>query len=326
MLLTADGFTAVLSGVRGFEAVNVVANGTDPTKDIGIIVGHTDVVGAGGTLTVNAAALTNSSAQLIFDGSAETTDGAFNVTGGAGEDTLTGGVGDDTLNGGTNDDLLIGNGGSDTLNGNAGDDTINGGAGNDTINAGAGADDVVVLSDGTLTNAGIGANGTGANVAANGLDTVSLGNDSVQDRVILDLDVAPSGVSVVTDFDAATSSTTEDRIVIEAAGLANWAASFAEVRQSGGAVAEATLVILDNNPGGFASLFDAAAAADVLQTGSLIGENYIFVWNDTSNVVHVSYGVVDNTAEAAQDQVVDVLKLQNVSIANLNISDFDFIV
>lgn len=74
---------------------------------------HDGNVGAGQTLTINTNGLT-ASETLRFNGSAET-DGAFNVYGGAGGDTIVGGAGADTI---------YGNGGADSLTGGAGNDTF----------------------------------------------------------------------------------------------------------------------------------------------------------------------------------------------------------
>ncbi|GAA0569796.1 Ig-like domain-containing protein [Rhizomicrobium electricum] len=62
------------------------------------------VLAAGETLTVDASAL-GAGNTLKFDGSSET-DGAFILTGGAGNDTLRGGGGNDTIDGGAGTDTL----------------------------------------------------------------------------------------------------------------------------------------------------------------------------------------------------------------------------
>ncbi len=123
LTLTADSGTAVFhaSNVTGFETINVVAA---TTATIGITTSD-GMVAANGTLTVNAATLTNSSATLNFNGSAETTTTAtVSVTGGAGADTLLGGAGKD---------VFIGGAGADVITGGAGADSLTGGTGNDTF-------------------------------------------------------------------------------------------------------------------------------------------------------------------------------------------------
>jgi Ca2+-binding RTX toxin-like protein len=105
---------------------------------------HDATIALNATLTVDGSALGMTN-ELTFDGSAET-DGKFNLTGGAGEDTLTGGAGDDTINsGGLSDEVYIDDGGNDTVNaGDAGDfieagnaltatDIIDGGEGTDLL-------------------------------------------------------------------------------------------------------------------------------------------------------------------------------------------------
>ncbi len=71
-------------------------------------------VNAGQTLAVLATEVGNAFG-LTFNGSRET-DGSFNITSGAGDDSLTGGAQDDTFN--------IGAGGIDRVNGGAGNDSI----------------------------------------------------------------------------------------------------------------------------------------------------------------------------------------------------------
>jgi Ca2+-binding RTX toxin-like protein len=96
-------------------------------------------VASGQLLSVNGSALASGSA-LTFNGAAET-NGTFNVTGGAGNDSLTGGAGADTFTSGA---------GSDTIKGNAGSDTIAFGANltaADQIDGGADSDTVTLTGD-----------------------------------------------------------------------------------------------------------------------------------------------------------------------------------
>lgn len=87
---------------------------------------------------------------LYLDGSAVTQ--AFDVVGGAGDDTIIGGAdfnyfegrdGDDYLAGGAGDDQLFGQGGNDTLLGGDEADYIMGGGGNDIISGGDGDDNAL---------------------------------------------------------------------------------------------------------------------------------------------------------------------------------------
>ncbi|WP_043919788.1 calcium-binding protein, partial [Jannaschia aquimarina] len=79
---------------------------------------------------------------------------AFELVGGAGDDTLDGAAADDVLRGGTGDDVLRGGDGRDAIQGGAGDDVLRGGRGADDLDGGAGTDRVVVagaaLDEGAL--------------------------------------------------------------------------------------------------------------------------------------------------------------------------------
>ena len=161
--LTADGGTgAVLTQVSGFETIKVLQSGTSSAR---IALGSDAVIAVGKTLTVDASALTNASAALIYDGSAVTGTTQFqHVIGGAGNDTL------------------VMAGGLD------GSDTIAGGAGNDTLSIGAGAGDasfahVSGIEALTLSSAGfltLGANAMAAGFAtvndSTGADVITLGS------------------------------------------------------------------------------------------------------------------------------------------------------
>jgi Ca2+-binding RTX toxin-like protein len=293
--ITADDGTANLSSVSGFETVTVLA-GTPDTSSIGIIVGTNTVVQNGGTLTVNAAALTSIFAALNFDGSAESfaspgtgAPGIFNVTGGSGDDTI------------------IGGGGADTLTGGVGDDTLRGGIGVDTINAGTGADTVF---------------------AGLGNDIIDLGADAATtdyDIVSFDIGTGVTGIATITNFNATDATPVfEDTIEVVSNASAGWTTG-GLVRATGLPASEALLVILDSNPSGYFGAFDAVTAADAAQTGSSAGQSYLFVWNDTSNRVHVSYATVDASGDTAVDSPIDLAILSGVSMANLNLEDFSFL-
>ena len=92
------------------------------------------LVAAGATLTLSTA----TTGGLTFNGAAET-DGVFNITGGAGNDSITGGDGADSITGSSGSDSIIGEGGDDTFTFVAGtgltsaDTTVNGGTGIDTV-------------------------------------------------------------------------------------------------------------------------------------------------------------------------------------------------
>lgn len=67
----------------------------------------------------------------------------FDISGGAGNDTLTGTVLEDRIFGGDGDDQLDGGDGNDFLFGEAGMDTLSGGDGNDLLDGGLGADTLI---------------------------------------------------------------------------------------------------------------------------------------------------------------------------------------
>jgi Ca2+-binding RTX toxin-like protein len=75
---------------------------------------------ANGTMTIDGSSL-DASSTLVSIGGAET-DGHFDVTGGAADDTLFGGQRSDVLVGGAGDDTLFGARGADILEGGAGAD------------------------------------------------------------------------------------------------------------------------------------------------------------------------------------------------------------
>ncbi|MEZ5924647.1 MAG: calcium-binding protein [Hyphomicrobiaceae bacterium] len=205
-----------------------------------------------------------------------------------------------TVTGGAQADTITGGAGADTLNGGDGGDFLVGGLGNDTINAGDGSDTVV---------------------AGLGNDTINLGaqvGTSDIDRVIFD--GVTTGVATVTAFDAADGVSSEDIIDID--GFADFAANTTVRASTAGGPVDARLVILDNNPGGYSNIVLATNDADILQNAEGSANNrYLFVWNDTSGAVHVSMA----RAELGLDLGNDLVKLAGVSLANLDLSDFDFI-
>ncbi|HEY1630082.1 MAG TPA: calcium-binding protein [Rhizomicrobium sp.] len=116
----------VLDGGNGFDAVNIDGTYASMTfttttltgiEDLAFIGGSFNVttndanVAAGQTLFVSAASL-SSAQSLTFHGAAET-DGSFDITGGAGADTLIGGNNVDRFTGGGGADRFTGGGGGD---------------------------------------------------------------------------------------------------------------------------------------------------------------------------------------------------------------------
>jgi Ca2+-binding RTX toxin-like protein len=295
--LTADndGTGAVFGATAtGFETLTVIA-GSTVTNDI-IITTSDAMVASTKTLTVSAAALTDTGATLTFNGALEL-DGSYVITGGAGNDTITSGAGADSLIGGAGNDSLVGNAGNDTLDGGAGTNSLNGGAGNDSIVGGVANDTVI---------------------SGLGNDTITLSSGT--DTVAFTTSALITGLATVTDFDAGTSATSVD--IISVTNTGNWAAAATAKSSTAVSTTDASLVILDN--ASYSSVTDAGFAADNLQHNAAI-KSYLYVWTDSSSVVHVSQGIQDAATEAATDQFVDLVKLTGVSITNINITDFSFV-
>lgn len=174
LIITADdsGTGANLTGVTNFETVTINA-GSTATVDVKVTVVDATIASTK-TLTTSAVALTNSSADLTYDGSAVTGDRRQHVTGGAGKDTVSGGAGNDVIDGGAGNDSITAGEGSDSLLGGDGDDTFVL-AGNltsaDTINGGAGNDTLKVTS---VTSSGLTNVTNVENLAITGATTVNL--------------------------------------------------------------------------------------------------------------------------------------------------------
>lgn len=176
MTITAAGGTVELDQVTKVETINILA-GTAGTEDVTMDVNGADnTVDSTKTLAINASALTNSGARLVFTGTGEA-NGYFSVTGGAGNDSIVGGSAADTIDGGAHNDTIDGAGGNDVLSGGAGNDSITAGTGNDSIDAGAGNDTIIL--EGNLTSADTinGGDGTDTlsvtSLAASGLTNVT---------------------------------------------------------------------------------------------------------------------------------------------------------
>ncbi|WP_425994501.1 Ig-like domain-containing protein [Afipia sp. DC4300-2b1] len=168
-----------LSNVTNVETIVLAGATTSVTTVDGLVA-------SGATLTINGSAL-SSSQTLTWNGAAET-NGAFNITGGAGNDVITGGAQNDAITAGTGNDNLSGGDGDDTfaLAGNlTNSDIINGGADNDT-----------------LTFTGSTSNTTALNNVTN-VETIVLGNASTSITTVDGLVAA--GQTLTVDGSALTS-------------------------------------------------------------------------------------------------------------------------
>ncbi len=280
--------TIQLTGIAGGGSLSTNLTGWEQVTFASTAVAYTVTttegnVASGATFTISGATQT---AGFGFVGSAESDGGKFSVLGGTGADTIVGGSGADTIDGGS---------GTDSITGGAGSDSITGGAGLDTVVAGLGADTI----------------------------TLGTGSDTDADIVKFVMTGTVTATSTVTDFDAATGSTSEDIVSVtkSTAGANAWAVGTTALQSTAVGVADARLVILDSQT--YATAGDAAAAADNLQHDTVQGQ-YLFVWTDSSSVVHVSWAIQDADTELSVDQYVDLVKLTGVTIANINSGDFVF--
>ena len=147
IIYVTDG-ADIVDGGTGVDLLDVdyINSATALTLDL-------TTVAAGGTGSLNGAAVTNVEGYQFFRGSNQ------NDTVATGEFTTTNfyfglGIflenGDDSATGGSLADRFNGGNGSDTLNGGGGNDTLGGDAGNDTLNGGGG-DDIIYVTDGADT-------------------------------------------------------------------------------------------------------------------------------------------------------------------------------
>jgi len=186
LTIYADAGTVSLANVSAVETLNL----RDTTSGTGVtwtLAPSDSVVASGKSLTVTVANYTDitGTPAINFDGRLES-NGTFNVTGLAGDDTLIGGSGSDTLSGG------------------AGADTITGGLGADVISLGSDSvQDVVVY------------NGSGFETGA--VSPVVLYYGGV---VTAGTSISTAALDKVLNFTAGTAST-GDKIVTSVGGSAS---------------------------------------------------------------------------------------------------------
>ena len=186
--------------ITGFENLTVSDTGTG--YDYSIITDNLTVA-SGATLTVSGSGLLNNTgatdggSTLTFDGSNET-NGKFNITGGAANDSLVGGAGADTISGGA---------GADTITGGTGYDSLSGGDGNDTfvMATSAGFTDSVSLTDTVIGGAGTDTVSFSASmtlidsdlIAVSGVEVLDI-NGSADDITLTDAAFTSVGVTALT--------------------------------------------------------------------------------------------------------------------------------
>lgn len=226
---------ASVTGVERVVVMGYTANGTSNDQDV--LLTATAYAGTG-TLTVDASALvadvaTGATDDFTFNAAGVANTATFNVTGGAGADTLTGGNGSDSLTGGAGADQITGGQGVDVLSGGAGDDvfvvnatnefsnigateTVQGGEGNDTLR--------FTTKEFTLSNVDLGAINsietievqvtdssvllTDAVFTANGSSTLAI-NDGGKD---ITLTVNAASLSAANSVQVTLDGTTKDTV------------------------------------------------------------------------------------------------------------------
>ncbi len=118
LLLSGTSSSDMTLGSQHLSNIERVAIGTGNLR-----VATADGAAAAGQILFVDASGQAAGSSLRFNGAAET-DGRFDVTGGAGADSIRGGAGADVLRGGDGADTLAGGPGGDALNGGAGDDVF----------------------------------------------------------------------------------------------------------------------------------------------------------------------------------------------------------
>lgn len=328
---TGDTFTLPTGGTLTVDTVNPAGSNTiaveaDTTADV------LNLVLDGITWTTNVTASTFETVNIASNTAANSIGGTLALTATAQTDTInvtgsaamtfTGQVTADVLNastatgvitttGGFADDVVITGGtGNDSLRGSSAADIISGGDGNDTIRGDAGAD--------TLTG--------GA-----GNDTFN-GDNGDTDETVTD---------TITDFDAGTSTTTNDVFVYDISSIeaVTGVTDLTDTNANSTAAADGTLVVLSSdgatvsNADVVAIIGDYANAAAALAAktswtivyGAASADNDAFLVAYTSGTsvriaVAVNAGVAANSD--AVDTLFDIAILQSTTLSTLDSGDF----
>jgi hypothetical protein len=210
-----------------------------------------------------------------------------------------------TLKSGSGNDTLLGGDDADTLSSGTGNDTLIGGEGADNLTTGTG-NDVISLDDSATTTATI--------------DTCTdcdLGTSSTAvDTITLDL-TETEGLTVVTDLVDTNANST----------AGGGAMTYAALSADGGTVANADIVgIIGDYADAAAAL--AAKTSWTIVYGAVLADNDAFFIAYTSGA-NVRIAVVVETGANANsdtiDSVTDLLVLNNVSLSNLDSTDFNAI-
>jgi len=309
--VTAGSGVDTLAIDHDLDLNNVIFDGTDVTFNMEDDFGGTHSVLIDGHSTD---ALEQVQADLDFDGTSElykfavSTDDITSAT----EDYLVAGTtGVDTITGGSGNDVIIGNAGADTLNGGNGDDWFDGGAGADTINGGTGSDTVSFHNAETAVVIDL-SGGTDTALFNSETDTLT-GIENMEGGLAGDTLIGDTNDNTFLGLEGAdtmTGGTGSDVFIYES-------------QEDTGIGTGNYDVITD---------FDAgtnSTAVDQIDISGFVVGNFSFVgtsafsgsgdasarFTDSSKILEI-----DADGDAVSDMEIE---LQNVSIGNLDDSDFD---
>lgn len=220
-------------------------------------------------------------------------DSANSISGGNGADTLDGRDGNDTLVGGSGNDSLIGGSSNDSLNGGEGSDTLIGGHGNDSIVL----TEITSASDFVVFSGGSGTVSTVARIASLGLDSI-------------------------TGINLGTNTTSVDKLQFSAAdfGIAAGVAtrgSASAIIGGPSANSDGNLYIVSLTPTGSAVDLNGnnnASNGAIVCVGAASGTDGVSIWFTV------------NEGSFSTSNSVKIATLIGINTANLNATDFVFIV
>ena len=235
---TIDGGTGTdsISIVQAAAAIGSVFDMDDISNVLSISTANNGAAAAGGgnditatfvaiaettaqTVAVSAASITTADVDLVVTNNANSATTTFNITGGAGADTLAGSNGADTISGGAGANVITGGQGADTLTGGGAVDTFQVTGTSDQVAAdsidGAGGADVVLFNSGggaivaefdmdNISNLLLFQNGT---AGGNRNITFSSIQETTTQTVVADFNSTTSSASVVIINNAASTTT-----------------------------------------------------------------------------------------------------------------------
>lgn len=329
--IRADNGTANLSGMTGFELIDITA-GSVASSTAGLTIGSANVLTSGKSLVINATALSNDGAAFTFNGSAEAADGTntgrFNITSGAGADNITGGDGNDTVLAGANSDTIVGGAGVDNLSGEAGNDNIEGGAGNDVIDGGTGNDVIYGGANTDNLTGGEGndtfvyvtqaesAHGTGTSFTGDTIVGFNAGDGTVAgivDRIQIPTGLTTSTITNVTIGSANLATLAADLGANGNLTTALGAAGNVAVLTVSGGTAAATYLVLANVTGAYSAAnstiirMQDAQNLDKLATGNFVSQAALTQAANTQVITGTAVADLLNVTAAAPTVTSDLL-------------------